>query len=220
MGAPELNAFLLGEGSTDYAFLTALLERALGRLAVCRDISVAPVQRLQVQFGDPAGRHKAICAAAREASSSLTVLFVHYDGSAVVERETAKYWHPLRKEWDTGGAPPGRLLLRVVPVREMESWALADLETLRSVVGTSWDAQKVFEGNRIGRPEDLSDPKRTLREIISSGRRSRRVRRDPDDYLPLIAERMELRSLERLPSFCLWQRETEAALRELEFNHG
>ncbi|MEV7217260.1 DUF4276 family protein [Kitasatospora cineracea] len=214
---PELNAFLMGEGPTDYAFLTVLLERALGDLAICRSLSVAPVQRLQVNVGDSAGRHRAICNAARDAASSLSVLFVHYDGSAAVDRETGKYWEPLRREWEKFG-PSNRLLLRVVPVREMESWALADMKTLQSVVGASWSSRDIFEGNKIGRPEDLSDPKRTLQEIIAAGRPKRRVKRDPHDYLPLIAERMNLRTLERLPSFCLWQSETEEALAGLDLD--
>ncbi|WP_404868785.1 DUF4276 family protein [Kitasatospora griseola] len=212
---PELNAFLMGEGPTDYAFLTVLLERALGELPICRKLSVAPVQRLQVNVGDPLGRHRAICNAAREAASSLSVLFVHYDGSAVVERESGKYWDPLCREWQEFG-PADRLLLRVVPVREMESWALADRQTLQSVVGASWNAKEIFEGGKIEHPEDLSDPKRTLRDIIAAGRTKRRARRDPHDYLPLIAERMNLRSLERLSSFRLWQHETESALAGLK----
>ncbi|WP_111556134.1 DUF4276 family protein [Kitasatospora sp. SolWspMP-SS2h] len=214
---PELNAFLMGEGSTDYAFLTVLLERALGELAVCKSLSVAPVQRLQVNVGDPIGRHRAICSAARDAAPSLSVLFVHYDGSASVERETGKYWDPLRREWEKFG-PSGRLLLRVVPIQEMESWALADRKTLQSVVGASWNAKDIFEGGRLDRPEELSDPKRTLREIIAAGRSKRRVKRDPRDYLPLIAERMNLRTLEQLSSFRLWQLETEKALADLNFN--
>lgn len=68
---------------------------------------------------------------------------------------------------------------------------------------------------QVGNPETLSDPKRTLREVISSRRRTPRRGLAPADYLPLLAERVTLPRLQRLPSFQTWTNETRAALRQV-----
>ncbi|MEW9551531.1 hypothetical protein [Nonomuraea sp. NPDC050783] len=181
----EVNAFLTAEGNSDYDFLPVLLERALNRLCLPHRLAVA----------------------------GMTLLFYHYDGSAAPDREERKYWAPLRESWKKHG--PGRPLVRVVPVREMESRALSDLDVLRQVAGSSWHAKGVFEGERLSRVECLSDPKRTLKEVVASGRRRRRAGREAGDYLTRIAELMSLDYLESVPSYRLWLSGTCEALEEL-----
>ncbi|MCK2212796.1 DUF4276 family protein [Actinomadura sp. ATCC 31491] len=209
----EVNAFLTAEGNSDYDFLPVLLERALNRLCLPHRLAVAPVQVLRVSVQGQESRHEAVCRVARAAVAGMTLLFYHYDGSAAPDREERKYWAPLWETWKRHG--PVRPLVRVVPVREMESWALSDLDVLRQVAGSSWQAKSVFEGDRLSRVECLSDPKRTLKDIVASGRRRRRAGREAGDYLTRIAELMRLDYLENVPSYRLWLSETFEALKEL-----
>ncbi|SDH77967.1 Predicted ATPase [Sinosporangium album] len=209
-----LNSFITAEGCTDYDFLPVLLERALERICVPRGIAVAAVQSLRVTVDKGESKHQAICRTAASAATGMTLLFHHYDGSADVERETRKYWDPLVKE--RGRMGPQLPLVRVVPVREMESRALADADVLRQVAGSDWNPRDVFDGEKISDAERLKDPKRTLGDVIAKGRRRRRVVREPREYLPLIAETLNLKHLEKLPSYRLWKDETVEALRKLE----
>ncbi|MFG3440217.1 DUF4276 family protein [Nonomuraea sp. NPDC047897] len=209
----EVNACLAAEGNSDYDFLPVLLERALNRMCLPYHLRVAPVQvlRISVQAGE--SKHQAVCRAAEAASSGMTLLFYHYDGSADSSREERKYWTPLLRHWQT--AALARPVVRVVPVREMESWALTDVDVLRRIAGSSWDESTVHQADRLARVETLADPKRTLSDIVTCGKRRRRAGREAADYLALIAETMRLEHLERVPSFRLWQAETLEALREL-----
>ncbi|MEV4565822.1 DUF4276 family protein [Nonomuraea sp. NPDC049419] len=209
----EVNAFLTAEGNSDYDFLPVLLERALDRVCLPHHLGVAPVQVLRLSVQDRETRHDAVCRAARAAVAGMTLLFYHYDGSAAPEREEKKYWAPLQEAWERHRLE--RPLVRVVPVREMESWALSDPEVLRYVAGSAWNAKDVFEGDRLSRVECLSDPKRTLKDIVATGRRRRRAGREASDYLTHIAETMSLHYLESVPSYRLWVTETCEALKEL-----
>ncbi|GII92609.1 DUF4276 family protein [Sinosporangium siamense] len=210
----QLNAFITAEGCTDYDFLPVLLERALAGVCLPYGITVAAVQPLRVTVRGKESKHEAICRTARLAAVGMTLLFHHYDGSADINRETRKYWDPLLREWGRSG--PGRPLVHVVPVREMESWALADAAVLRRVAGSDWNPKDVCDGEKISDVERLKDPKRTLNDVIAAGRRRRRAGREPREYLPLIAETLNLKLLERLPSYRLWKDETVEALRKLE----
>lgn len=209
----EVNTFLTAEGNSDYDFLPVLLERALNRICLPHCLGVASVQVLRVSQQDGESRHEAVCRAAQSAVAGMTLLFYHYDGSAAPSREERKYWIPLQELWEKHRLE--RPLVRVVPVREMESWALSDLEVLRYVAGSAWLAKDVFEGDRLSRVECLSDPKRTLKDIVASGRRRRRAGREAGDYLTHIAETMSLDHLENVPSYRLWVSETCKALKEL-----
>ncbi|MBN6053448.1 DUF4276 family protein, partial [Nonomuraea sp. RK-328] len=209
----EVNACLTAEGNSDYDFLPILLERALNRVCLPHSLRVAPVQVLRVSVQDSESKHQAVCRVAEAAVSGMTLLFYHYDGSANPSREEKKYWDPLVQKWRAFGL--ARPLVRVVPVREMESWALSDLDVLRRISGSSWDSGGVFEADRLGRVESLSDPKRTLSDIVACGKRRRRAGRQAGDYLALIAETMSLEHLEGVPSFRRWQVETLEALREV-----
>jgi hypothetical protein len=209
----EVNACLTAEGNSDYDFLPVLLERALNRLCLPHHLRVAPVQVLRVKVQQDECRHEAVCRTAKAAASGMTLLFYHYDGSADPGREEKKYWLPLLRFWDTYAL--GRPLVKVVPVREMESWALADADVLRRIAGSSWNVKDVFEADRLSRVECLSDPKRTLKDIVASGRRRRRAGREAADYLALIAETMSLDCLENVSSYRLWRAETDEALRGL-----
>lgn len=212
----ELNAFLAAEGPTDHCFLPTVIERALIEIVRDHHIAVAQVQSLWVTVKEGMSKHQAVCRAAQQAASGMSLLFYHYDGSANPDREAAKYWDPLRKIWPDQG-PARRPLVRVVPVREMESWALADQEALRVVARRGWDGADVFEMHKLPNVESLTDPKRTLNELLSTGRGRRRSNRRPEDVLPRIAELLSLTALRRLPSFRMWTTECLTALRDSGF---
>lgn len=212
----HLSAFLVAEGPTDHSFLPTVLSRALIDLVRPNCIAIPPVQSLHVTVKENESKHHAVCRVAKQASGGMSLLFYHYDGSANQEREANKYWAPLTRLWPAHG-PTGRELVRVVPVREMESWALADQETLKGMARHDWDDSDIFELGKMTDVESLTDPKRTLNDILSSGRRRCRANRRPDDFLPLIAENLSLAELRRLRSFKAWEDECREALRASRF---
>lgn len=139
-----------------------------------------------------------------------TVVVVHVDGSADTARELRKSFTPIEDVWQQDGL--AAQLVPLVLVREMEAWALADLSIVRDVAGAGWDAAAVPQSHLLNHPERLSDPKRTLADVMSQARRPRRSKRRVDTFLPLIAERIGLPALRRLPSFQQFEADLRAAL--------
>lgn len=203
-----MSSFLFREGTSDDYFLPRILERALVRLCGKAEVDVAAVIPLPVRGPLIGG----VCAAARDAADGATLFFYHYDGTANVERETTKYWEPLNEAWIDEG--PRRHLVRVVPVREMEAWAVADRAALTVVAPRAVSPEEVFEHRHLENPERLSDPKKTLATLFSGSSRRRR-KSDTERYLSRLAEEVSIDALERLPSFAQWRTETTDVLREL-----
>lgn len=205
-----LNSFLFREGSSDEYFLPRILQRGLIELCGHSAVAIAPVIPLRVAGPLVTG----VCAAAESVADMADIFFYHFDGSANVTRETRKYWQPLQTGWTQAGIR--REVVPVVPVREMEAWALGDAEALQATVRTSGFGRSVFEHQRLGVPEELTDPKRTLAEILAASRHGNRARyMGAARYLPALAEQVSLSALRRLSSFQRWESDTTQALRKL-----
>lgn len=142
---------------------------------------------------------------------SAAVVAVHVDGSSDVARELRKSYAPVEEVWYRQVDLDARLV-PLVPVREMEAWGLADPSIVRDVAGAGWDPSSVTQSHLLDRPEQLSDPKRTLADIMAQARRPRRRKRHVDTFLSLIAERLDLTGLRRLPSFQQFEADLRAAL--------
>jgi len=209
----ELRAALVVEGPSDAWFLPRVLTRALD--AICRsesvDVEVREVGVLPIRRGG--GLVEGVCVAAGECLDDL--FFYHYDGGANSVKAERQYWEPLAAAWRQ--VPGGRELVPVVPVREMEAWALADPVALRNVIGVAWSKRDVFWGDRPGDVEKLDDPKGKLQKISDGGRSGRRRARHPEEYLPLLAAEVSLEVLRDVPSFRQWSTDTVEALRKMRF---
>ena len=147
----------------------------------------------------------------RDRYRGAAVVAVHVDGSSNVARELHKSYKPVEEVWGRQ-VDLGARLVPLVPVRETEAWVLADLSIVRDVAGAGWGPSSVTQSHLLDRPERLSDPKRTLDDIMAQARRPRRRKRHVDTFLPLIAERLELPALRRLPSFQRFEHDLRAAL--------
>ncbi|MBB5923188.1 hypothetical protein FHR81_004255 [Actinoalloteichus hoggarensis] len=147
---------------------------------------------------------------------SLT--FLHFDAGASPDREGSRAWVPMEKAWQTNDDLLKQTrLVKLAPVREMESWALADLDKVNQLAGCDVRRPDVFESDLLGDVERLTKPKRTLTEALRADSGRRRSRRKASECLPLLAERVRLDRLDRVPSFARWRADTVAALRELSF---
>ena len=204
------------EGPSDAEFFPALLTRAINGIVF--ELLTPPAEidfdvfMPRLRQGET--RHSAIVRQVSDNFGWTDVVFLHFDASADLAREQRKYWDPLVRSWPTAAAFPR--LVPLAPRREMEAWAMADRHLLEDVVRHSWDAEEVFEGSVLEADvEALTDPKRTLEDVLSLSVRSRRSPPRPKDFLPLLAERIDLQSLDRLPSYISWRSSTTHALKEV-----
>lgn len=209
-----LRTVIAVEGSTDETFFRGLLDRALqeiGRTHPGNGFDVAqPVVLLRAE-----DTWRTVTGQIVAQTPAPSLVFFHYDGTSRPEREAAKNWEPMVAEWTKSVREP--ILVPLVPVREMESWALADLDVINGLAGVDVARSDIFEAQHLTQVEKLSDPKRTLSEALRSGTRRRRRGRSTHDYLALIAEKCDLARLGTVPSFCVWRTETVSALKTSGF---
>ncbi|WP_075742612.1 DUF4276 family protein [Actinoalloteichus sp. GBA129-24] len=208
------------EGTSDDHFLSGLVGRVLrdiGLSAQGADFDVAEPVCL-VRCGE-----RPFTSFARQVSDMRplpSLVFLHFDTAGSLERESDHAFVPMTRAWASHDLPEKTIrLLPLAPVREMESWALADLDEVNRFAGRDVRRSKVFERELINEVERLSDPKKTLDDALrsGSGRRGRRQRMAAEDFFPVLAERIRLDQLGRVPSFARWRADTVAALHELGF---
>jgi hypothetical protein len=96
----------------------------------------------------------------------------------------------------------------LVPVRETESWLLADRKALAGLRGS--------DVSPLSMPsidiEKLHDPKKVLDAVLPARRHRTR-----DDYFDYLGRHIDLNMLRRLPAYSAWASETEKALEGLGY---
>jgi len=217
----SLNLALFAEGPTDHRFLQPLIRRLA--VDLCRVRS-----RGEVEIGDPLelhaapefrglGRAKYVAEAARAALGGFHILCLHADGAGNPEAARLERCVPAMEALEGEFIESGHRVVAVVPVREMESWAIADGEALRSTFGTP------LSDSELGIPtlrdvEGVLNPKSLLQEalvrVVGPGRRKHP---SASEFLDLLGTRVALDSLRLLPSFQRFEEDLTRALLELGF---
>lgn len=147
--------------------------------------------------------------------------FCHYDEARNLERGESQAWALMVAAWAANNPSDDRIrLVPLAPVREMESWALADLDVICTLARCDIRRPDVFESGLLDQVESLTYPKKTLKAALRVGTKGRRTSMSSEDTFSLLAERISLDRLGRVPSFRTWRGRTEDALRELKFIRG
>jgi Domain of unknown function (DUF4276) len=209
---------LFAEGKTDYQLLVPLLRRLTEQL--CRDearcvVDVSDVEGLDAphRFRD-ADRATRLLEAAREFWGSSSVLFVHADGAGDPDGKQAEQVDPgiarIKQELHGGAC------VAVVPVREIEAWALADGDALRDAFGTTLADEELHIKRRARDVERILKPKQELQAAYqASTGSSKRRRLSASDFYTRIGERVELSKLLQVPAFKRVEEGLRAALIQL-----
>lgn len=201
-----LGLALYAEGPTDYYFLRPLL------LRLCEDICLNEAKE-SVEFGEevislnePARmkggpREERIVEAAREARGAWRIVFIHTDGAGSAQRARATCAQPaidmLALELPNDGVG-----VAVVPIRETESWALADGDAIRRVFGTLLSDDALGLPRNAAGVEAILDPKNALDDaFLKTNPTSRKRRQGASPMLNALGESVSLQRLRLLPGF-------------------
>jgi len=208
-----LRAGLFAEGKTDYNLLLPLLRRLIEQL--CREEARGIVEVAEVEGLDAPGPHRPpdratrILEAARGFWGGPCILFVHADGGGDPERSAREQVAPAMKriaEELQGGA-----CVAVIPVREIEAWALTDGDALRRAFGTTLGDEALRIARRPRDVERLPNPKEDLRAAYEAATGpSRRRRETVGNFYTRIGESVDLAKLREVGAF----QEVEQSLRE------
>lgn len=215
-----LRLALVAEGPSDHRFLPVILRRLAVDLCAHhgqRSIeTVDEVLEISALPGtdDPASR---LAQAVLAAADSFDVLFLHRDGGG--DPAAARTPHIFSMvERIRSGLGENRWAA-VVPVREMEAWALVDGEALRRAFGTSLDEDALGVPPRPYQVEEILDPKQVLdqayRAVTGPRRRGRKYR--AVNFLNVIGERVRLDLLRQVPAFQELERDLNQVLENLGY---
>ena len=221
MTAAWLGLALYAEGPTDHRFLDRLLPRAVSHLLTGARymVEVSEVQRLPVDRSPPA-RAERIATGAQRLQSAFHILFVHADGGADPAAARSNNVAPGLQRVREHLGDAGRRGVAVVPVRELETWVLADGASLASVLGTTRTATELGVPTTAGELEGLLDPKAVFAAAVRAARPGRRHRRrpDPTSFLEPLGAQARIAELRRLPAFAALLKDLQVALGELGFS--
>lgn len=215
-----LSLALYAEGPTDYRFLSPVLQR------LCQDICLKEarghvdilenIQHLHdTEDMKGARRDERILAAAQRTTGAWRILFIHADGDKNPEKARAERVEPalqlLQQHLPEAGVAVG-----VVPVRETESWILADGNAIRTALGTLLTDQALGLPPP-GRIEQEAAPKEILTRVFNTGKPGARNRRQSETmYFQAIGEEISLAALRKLRSFMRLEENLREALRTLQ----
>lgn len=211
------------EGTTDVRFLGSVIRRTFDELTwECGQatevyLSTAlDVPKQGLTFSDY------VLAAAKVAEvDKLMVLCVHTDADDVTD--TTALIHrigPAFTKVQTSADAVCENLVAIVPVQMIEAWMLADIDALKTEIGTDkTDAQLGL--TRL--PESIADPKETINEAIrlAFDHRSRRSRNQVsigELYEPM-GVTADLAKLSTLPSYQRFREAVRDAFRRLNYLH-
>lgn len=215
-----LGLALYAEGPTDYRFLSPLLYRLCEDICLDRGRSIVEISEVHglshpKELKDKP-REERILAAARMARGAWCLLFIHADGDSDAEHALLHQIAPAQKLLKQHMGAEG-LGIAVVPVRETESWLLADGDALRSVFGTALSDRQLGLPD-LPRVECESDPKGVLSRCFDRARPGARRRNQREtEYFQSLGEEIALEKLRRLNSFQRLENELQQALREMRF---
>ena len=215
-----LGLALYAEGPSDYRFLSPLLVRVVEDIFFERPagmLDLGPMIELTEpdEFrGEP--RASRIVEAARVAAGGFHILFVHADGSADHEQARREQVEPGLQRF-LHEFPSGYEGVAVVPVREMEAWAIADGDALRGAFGTTLSDGDLGIPLRARDIERELDPKRVLEQAYARvlGEVPRGRGKTSAAFLDLIGQTVSLRRLSELQAFQRLRTEITTALRAL-----
>jgi hypothetical protein len=205
-----LRLALLPEGPSDYRFLPVVLRR------LTLDLCVRLAQR-QVEVDEEVADLRALPSLAEDAGS-FNILFIHADGGGHPVASRERHFQPWADWISTEPRFESARPVAVVPVREMEAWALADGDALRNAFGAIVTDEELGLPFRPRDVEAIPDPKKSLDDAYATvvGRRRRKKERAVN-FLSAIGERIRLERLRQVPAFQQTERDLQNALSELGY---
>lgn len=186
-----------GEGSSDYAFLTPIIQRTLQDILPHVDVLLIELDHhyLKVTGLNQIDKMK------RVAEHGGGIIVFHLDADAPTTHRA--YEERFQPGYQRILQHPGGLnisILPVIPVRNTNAWMLVDFGAFQRVVGTHLRPEELGFVSQPHQVESIQDPKTVFRTAV----REARPRRKPipfDDVFRPLAQQVDLDLLKKVPAF-------------------
>jgi hypothetical protein len=187
-----LCAALYAEGTSDYEFLSPLIQRLLDELGSRLFpglVDVGETIGIDAPKPMPSKRAERIAAAVTDHWNAFTLLVVHADGAGAPEEARQNNVFPGIEL--ARSAFPSLIAIPCVPVREIEAWMLADENVFKTILGK--DASVELPPD----PAREIEPKQLLQRIFQDGG----LRRGNTRAHRLFGEEVRFDALRKLVAF-------------------
>jgi hypothetical protein len=168
----ELFIGLIAEGTTDYRFLKPIIEKAFADIAYqCKgQIDIGEVTEIKDCDKGNSFSDYVLNASQRAQTLGITILIVHTDADDTSSVNAYKNKIEPAKFLLEQQLPETHCmnLVALIPIRETESWMLADKNALMKSIGNTKKSETELKINGI--PESFNDPKAKIEEAIRIGR--------------------------------------------------
>jgi hypothetical protein len=210
-----LSLALYCEGNTDKHFLPKIIERTAEKIILNYATNYVDILPVTVKDVPKQEQGKDILEAAMQAYG-YDVLIVHKDAD-----------HRTYEETKTQCIEPGnvlvqksrndvcKLLLPLIPVREVEAWMIADREVLRDLLEIKERLQNLHLPGRAVLVESDPDPKATLNRVIAIAESKRRRKLGRKEFYESLALDVSLERLDQVPAYRKFSDELTETLKSL-----
>lgn len=215
----QLFVGLMTEGKTDHRFLIPIVEKTLIKLSFrCKGSIDTDV--FSVGYKKEGGFKEYVRDAAQRGvqQHGISVLVVHADADSDTNENTyrRKIEPALHLISEQDESDACKVIAALVPIRETESWLLADKVLFKKLIGSDLNDNEL---NISGHPESFTDPKQRIEQAIRAGRSHlpKKIREalKLHDLYSLLGESLDLDSLENFVSFKDFEKNMEVVFKEL-----
>lgn len=161
---------LIAEGPTDYRFLELIIEKALINIAYdCKGQIDIDVKGIVCDKGDSFTDYVLNASKKGNQELGITILVVHSDADDLLSDNTYNYKvNPAKELLEQQSVDTHcKNLVALIPIRETESWMLADKAVFIKSIDTKMNENEL---NISGNPETFNNPKERIEEAIRIGR--------------------------------------------------
>jgi len=206
------------EGSTDKRFLESIIQRTFEKIAFESkgQIDILPVLYLEKEKGSFVEIVNLY--AQKSFELGIMILCVHTDADNISNKHVFehKIQPAFEKIINDDNANVCTNLVAIVPVQMTEAWMLADTTLLKNEIGTTkTNAELRIEQN----PEQLTNPKKNIKEAIIIARQNARRRKKlliGELYQP-IGQKIDLNKLKKLTSYQKFENSAKEALKKMNY---
>lgn len=216
-----LTMALYAEGSTDYRFLTTLIQRTAEKLLCAgRASDVSVLDPLPIEHVEgTTGAEKIFNAAQITKGMDLLVIHLDADGRKLdlARKERFQPGLNLVRSSDTKVGVP---LIPIIPIKNIEAWLLCDVEAFQRIVGTRLNSEALGFVQRCHQVESIPDPKQCYYDAVRmahSNSSRRRKTFNPGQYYERLGREIDLNKLAQVPAFRHFEAEFADLLRGLHF---
>jgi Domain of unknown function (DUF4276) len=210
----QISIAMLVEGNTDVRFLKSIVERTAVEIQskdARAEFEILPINEEYsiVRKGDfPTAKNEIeIVLEASKKFCNYDILVIHFDADApspleVLNTRFNSIIQALELEL-SNGTKLCKSLVPIIPVRNIEAWMLADVETLRKVFNIKLSNKNLGLGSKPKQVESYPNPKEKLNEVQNRVNLERPGRRKMqlEDIHSLLGQEINLYVLQNVPSY-------------------